>query len=503
MSLVYGDIDEYESFIQSVKLPLDWNQKRKVLTRLSSVKDSHKKGSLTESLSREFKKVKAELPFYDILASQFNSKDYRLLENRDEMILKNFTTRMLSGDLDHWHGAHIGADYFSLDPDQKCWHALLFGYSYRTQWANIAIQIWPTYKGVREEHVREWSNLGNYNIIPVGKDCRWNKFKFPEFFKGVQDFAGNDTLYEKLYKAAHVSNDPNENFVSLQNAISSIPRFGRMTTFLAMQHLYEFFDWPISGHEMMLGNSNTWSCRIGTYMLMSDMTKMSEQEIMELGKVTPKGEGLQLLEQFTDRTIKMMDNNLPFKPDVFNLESEKCETYDKYFLKSREFNFWTSIELSELVEEVITDWEEKYQPTDAFPIIPDLTPLLITQFTKRPREMGGAWHDPNWHLTANQLGVMVNYHYYFDDEPNVYDHLPIAKLGEIKRPEIIKRWDSVSTYNRQEWETKYDPRLFLRWKKNFNKDSVVWKNLKQSEKDYILYEVPKLAKEGKIYHEYK
>lgn len=491
-----------ERVVSSCPPTKDWNQKK--LFKEALEKNLERKPDLTFSQLYKIgcSLIKNEFPFWKVDTSLIpNYKDYRLPQNRMDMAVKNAITRMLAGDLDHWHSAHVAADYLNLTDEQKAWHAMFFGYSYRTQWATIAIQLFPDPASVDIQKLHEWSNSGNWARIPVGRDCRYQPRHFPTMVEGLQKLIGNSTLYDTLKASATVSDNPNENFLSLAKIISNCPRFGRMTTFLAMQNLYEFFDWPIDGSEMMMENPNTWSSRTGQIFLI-DQDNLDEEEIIEKGKPAPSGDELKFLKESVAHSLNEINKHLPFMMDVFNFESEQCETYDKYMLKSREFNFWTSVELSELTSAVIDKWED-YIPTKDFPNVPDMRPLIIAQFVKRPYEMGGAWHDENWHKTAKHLGMCINYHYFLKEEPNLYDYLPIKKLGELRVQKIIDRWNTLFTKEEQEnFRKKYDPRKYIRWKKSFNASGKYSKLLVDREVEFI-ESLDELEKNGELYHKRK
>lgn len=496
----------------------DWNQRRLIEKRtkdiivdLSLRQQDIVNHNIVRTISKEF-------PLRNInMAEVPNYRDYRLPKNRMDLAIRNHMVRMLGGDLDHWHSAYVAADYLNLTEEEKAWYAMYFGFSYRTQWATIAIQIfgagkvdpdlvdWWTGWSPDESGELQHNGVDNYALIPVGKDCRYNKNNWHKCYRGLHEYAEGDLL-GKLKAAATSSDDPNENFRNLAWEIQQLPRFGRMTTFLAMQQLYQFFDWPINGYEMMLGDSNTWSSRIGLYWLIGDEF-IPEQEVIDIGTPSPSPEELEHLNKKTEDILAEMNEEMPFLTDVFNLESEECECFDKMFLKSRETNYWAMLEMNELVEYAVEDWtkynEWVLENKDTIPStlhsLVDLKPLVLAQFTKRPLEILGSWPDNRWYLTAMHLGIPTQLHYSFADEPNLYEHVEIGNPGEIMCEGIVNMWNSWFTeVEKSTYRDKYDPRLFLKWKKNIDKDSKYYKALIQEEKDFI-ETLPELEKQDKLY----
>lgn len=466
--------------------------------------------------SKIIKILNNEFPFQDYnLNGKDGYTDYRLVENRRKLVSRNMFARLLAGDLDHWHSAHVAAKYLNLTDEQKAWYSLFFGYSYRTQWATIAIQIWPDPLNVSIDDLHKWANnyidengnevIGNWSRIPVGRDCRYQLRHFPKMLESVQNILkenGYTSLYEYLKQAASQSNDPNENFINLANVIWEFSRFGRMTTFLAMQQLYEFFDWNISGYEMFLGEQNTWSSRTGLIYVDSrcSYTYKNCRDIDALGKPAPNEEFLSYLNQANDKWLKILDEELPIHPDVFNFESEQCESWDKNMMahKTREYNFWTSQELSELTGSILENWKN-YKGTKEFPTIPDLKPLLIAQFTKRPFGMGACYCEDLWFKTTSHVGVPMNLSIFFKDEIDLYKELPIHHYKEFENKEIVNTYYSITTpEERHQYEVEFDPRLYLRWKKNINFNSDIIKGLNDDEVEFI-----KNLDSMNLYHERK
>lgn len=521
-----------------IKLDLvtDWNQKRQIKKLTQKVKNGE------WSLKKFFEFVKNEYPFlYLNLENTQNYTDYRLQKNQKDLILKQILVRSLCGDTDHYHTCHSGAKYLNLDNEAKALYALYFGFSYRSQWASLAIQIFPKEaKNIDLKAVAQWTGwvwdeknqtrlkdsngnfvsngIKNYEIIPVGKDCRWNKFKFYEFMESVKKYVGNESLYEKLRKVATKTNDRLQNYRNLDKELKdNIWGMGRLTTFLAIQQLYEFFDWEVDSYDWGVENIATWSCRTGCLASIIGLENKDEDEIIRLGKLSIKDLSNELqtntLKMFNDFTIEILNfcnENLPFLTNVFEFESVICEITDKYLLKCREFSGWTSQELTLLTAETIAKWEN-YKGTELLPHIPDLKVLLVQHISKRPRWLVRSWLDKNWMKLLGHLGTSTLLDELLENEVDLRS-LPVKYYGENKLPltdemvtsgvknieDILKDFqmndDEVSQI-----EKDYDPRLFIRWKRDIDLENRYTKNLKQSEKDFIA-NLDDLESKGLLYH---
>ncbi|BCG50136.1 hypothetical protein [Ralstonia phage RP13] len=498
----------------------DWNQRR-ILKRFlieNLVRSKLRTGEafVHDSVVQKF--VREQLPFAHIDTSEIpNYRDYRLKENIDELVKRNILVRSLCGDTDHYHDCHVGAKWLGLDNEQKAWYALNFGFTYRAQWASLALQMFPYPHTEKIEDISEWcgweykdgvfekrpdGDQSNYGLIVVGKDTKWNKFKYPQFFKSVQDFSEGGHLYEKLKAIATQSDDPNVNYCKLDDCLrDNFAGIGRFTSFLCMQQLYEFFDWPINGKMMGLDEEGTWSCRTGQIAVMSDLTQRTEEDIIREGQKAPSPELIKAMEDHTEQTLADANAELPFLTNVFEYESVTCEITDKYLLKTREFSFWTSAEKSDMIVGIYENWTKNWKPIGPYTKMPDLSILIKTQVSKRPAWMPYSWLDHDWMKTLNHLGICTFYDSMLTDDVDIAATLPVKDPVDVQNKEFVDLVHSVLTPEQiREAREEYDPRLFIRWKKDIDLNGRLISKLHLRELEFITDKLPQLEAEGKLYH---
>lgn len=463
----------------------DWNQIRQITNKIKLFVFMN--NPTEEYIEKEFNRILRDYPFYKFDSSKVeNYVDYRLKENLHDLVYTNILSRSLCGDTDHYHDCWVGAEYLNLDNEQKAWYALLFGYTYRAQFASLAVQLWPYphkenihdiahwCSQIYDEETDKFSKMepgtgpDNYNLIIVGKDCKYSKNTFPKFFKSVIDYSEGGNLYEKLKKAATVSEDPNVNYKSLSMEVrNNFQGIGRFMAFLVLQQLYEFFDWPINGNLCDLNEEGTWSCRTGQIAVLHGLDSITEEEIIQKGKNKPDEEFSKLMEEETKDVLEYCNSKLPFLTNVFEYESVICEITDKYALKGREFSGWTSTEKSELVFESYNLWKNHFKPTKAYPTCPDLKVLFIPQIAKRPGFIPFGWLDPNWMKTLNHTGMSTLSQYLLKDQPDVYSILSLGNPYDIQNEESKSLVESLFTKKEiDSIKVKYDPRRYIRWKKH-------------------------------------
>lgn len=510
---------------------LDWNQRRKLRSKIVFMvgsnflrtgnykledRSSGDKSSWLYSSEDIDRFISHNLPFASVDTSKIpNYTDYRLKSNLHDLVNRNLLVRALAGDTDHYHDCNVGAQYLNLDDEQKVWYALNFGFTYRAQWASLALQLFKYPHTEKIEDIAEWcgkkynpstgkfdkSGTGNMNLIVVGKDCKYSKSKYPEFFLSVQKFSEGGNLYNKLKAAATKYDDPNKNYKLLDWTIrQNFAGLGRFMSFLVMQQLYSFFNWPINGYLCGLEEEGTWSCRIGQVAVMVGLDHDTEANIIQGAGKYPSKELVVKMEEHTKTLLSELNTNLPFDTDVFEYESVQCEILDKYLLKSREFSFWTSTEKSELISHVYRNWTKNYKPTAAYPTCPDLKVLFLSQISKRPGFICSGWLDDKWMNTLNHLGIPSFHNYMLTDEVDIVSSIGVGSPEKIVNKEMSELVNSLfSSEEICNIKTKYDPRLYLRWKKNIDKTSKYYQILNNDEKQFI-ESLDTLEASGLLYH---
>lgn len=499
----------------------DWNQN--LMLEIQAKKLYLNKVTSKKFSEDYFKKIldkliKTEFPFWDIDTSQIpNYKDYRLPENRMDYLKRITLHRLVTGDMDHWHTLAIGGDYFKWDKEQWAFAAMMFGYSYRSQWSIIANQIFPDWKNLSYDDLHKWNSLtdtktNTFNVhrIPKGRDTRYKPGKLPEAITGVQKFAkecGDGSLFEALRIESTRYEDPNKNFVNITNKVQEISTYGRMAAQLVVDVLDYIFRFPVSGHEMMIGNPNTWSCRIGQNYLLNKIDEL-QKDLMNKGKYKPNKDELEELITDTEYCCNEIRKDMPMHMGIQVYEGNMCEHLHKEMTEGdfsisnvrgqSEYAGWTTQELNHTVLNNLKIWES-YETTNKFPVKPDLTPLVLGQFTKH-EHLGGCDNHKYWHKVFSHTGISLNLHYTFKDVPDAYklfDNLPKPK--DLPLDELIEYWNLIK--NREKLVEKYEPMKYLEWKPIDYVNKNYLDSVHDQIKDKILLYCDKSKKLGKSWNQ--
>lgn len=377
--------------------------------------------------------------------------DWRLPENRIEAFKRVYDTRIREGELDHWLAGKIIVDVMNLSNEQKAWYSMIFGFSYRNHWAMIVLQKFPEIWNTPKKEIADWYNGedGVWSRVCFAKDTKWNVRKFPDFIESLQKFAGN-SLYQTILNLSS-SLDKNKNFDSLNDSFQKeLYGIGRMTSWLALQTLYEFFDLNIDKWDFQLKNPATWS-QYGALCYLADVSEWLENKKQTIQQI-------EYIERFADDLMVKLNLELPYHVDIFNVESCLCE-FRKAWAKEKpkEFTFWTAAEL-------IVEFDKLYDLWKDFDPSIDWTPYVLGLLTKGDHISFG--YDPIYFQIPRKTGLNFNTHYYYSDEPNAYDILRIPSKEDLSHQgNLIKSmYNNIDSSLRNRIREEYHPSKHTRWK---------------------------------------
>jgi hypothetical protein len=168
-------------------------------------------------------------------------KDWRLPEHREELFLRYFAWRVSHEDLDQRHWMKTLCKNY--DTEQRLWFAMVFGMTYRSCQSWAYTQTFPYIHDISLEAIEDW-HRGNWRRTTYGSDARYNKGHFVAQCTSIQTWLAGKTLTEKISDIIQ-SSDSKKNFYALFKEIKSLYKYGRMTTWLAMQAIYDLTDLPI------------------------------------------------------------------------------------------------------------------------------------------------------------------------------------------------------------------------------------------------------------------
>lgn len=344
--------------------------------------------------------------------------DWRLPENRIEAFTRVYNSRILAGDLDHWHVGRVITDYRKYNREQIAWYCLIFGFSYRNHFPMIVMQLFPEIWKTDIDELIEWSN-NNWSRYNFAKDTKWNVRKFPLFIKSVQEWLNGETLSGKIddILARTVDDNSDSNFDALNSELTSnLYGIGRMTSWLALQTMYELMGLNIDKWDLQLNQSGCWSQHMAMCYLFDHENDVT----------------LRQLEADTDFLMTYMNARLPYHVDIFNVESVLCE-YRKTMIgnkngKIKEFTYWTSNELIYDFDKLHESWADYEQEIDWVPY------SIAFQMKNLPLGYG---YDPVYFQVNSKTGLNLNTHFYYSDEPNAYEVLDIPLPNQCHIPDKL------------------------------------------------------------------
>lgn len=380
--------------------------------------------------------------------------DWRLPKNRKEAFRRVATTRMLEGDLDHWHASNVIASEMGLNNDQKMMYSLLFGQSYRNHWAMIVIQQFPDILTTDIKHIQKWHDENWYRAY-YAKDAKWGLRKFTDFVLSIQKFCNGDSLYEKIADYSSVGNTK-DNFYSLNNVIRGLYSMGRMTGWLAQQTIYEMFKFDIDYWDLQLYD-DTWS-QYDSLCYLYDQEELSTKRLAK----KPSKECIQIMENNFHDLMEYCNDSI-IHLDVYNIESCLCEfrkTCGASGRKPKEFTFWTT---NELVHEYV---KLKHKWSDV-----DWTPY-VTAFMTKGKNVRDFSLNYEYFRVMVDYGLNLNTHFYYKDEPNAHELLNLTRKQTPSMLELLDDWEKTSL-EKETLQKQYNPLKYLEFK---NKNHFSWKD---------------------------
>lgn len=180
--------------------------------------------------------------------------DWKSLKNRNELFFRYFKWRMTVHDLDHSHYCRCMAD--GMSDEQRVWFAFLFGMTYRTPQAYAYWWTFPVFEDIDMDELKEWHG-NNWKRTSYGTDARYNKGHFHAQVASLKKWVGDQSLLAKV-RSLVFSDDSSANFKSLFNAIrDGIYKYGRMTSWITCQCLYDVMDLNIDFDNVLIESPNS------------------------------------------------------------------------------------------------------------------------------------------------------------------------------------------------------------------------------------------------------
>ncbi len=195
--------------------------------------------------------------------------DWRAPERRMEGFLLWLDWRMTYNDLDHYMCANTYRDSAGgksptgapMTEEQTLWYCLIYGMTYQTEMAWVIYWHFPDFWKINIDELQKW-NLDNLVKQLYAKDTKYNKGRITEQVKSMQELIGPYGSI-KSWVEKQLTNDENTSFVNMFNEVSRLHKFGRMTSWLFTQALFETANLPVRPDTMLCTDPTCWSVRSG------------------------------------------------------------------------------------------------------------------------------------------------------------------------------------------------------------------------------------------------
>jgi len=367
--------------------------------------------------------------------------DWREPEHRMEGFLRWLKWRMDWCDLDHYlcnntyRDTSLSSTKKPMTTEQKYWFALIFGMTYQSEMSWVIYNEFPDFWDIDLEKLQEW-NVANMGRQKYARDCKYNKGRITQQVTSLREETREAGSLEKFFTDLLVDDE----YASFSNVYSTVKdrfhKFGRMTSWLACQVLFETVGLPIKPRTMLASDPTSWSVRSGL-MYAYGRDNMIEAKDKSVKMSESDREWIDYKEQeLFDLSLNYLG---PKHEDIFShylLESHLCQ-YKKLMLGG-DYAGHSSGDHVSRANWLAERWEEIN--FDAFfkEAIQGHNPLVRGQRESKALR----------NLCAD-TGQMINMHQDFPDMPDIYKEMDIdpqwLKEDEKKNERIIlKRIESYA-----------------------------------------------------------
>lgn len=195
--------------------------------------------------------------------------DWRLPENRKRGFLLWLDWRLTYNDLDHYMVANTYRDSSGaksptgkpMTDEQTLWYCLLYGCTYQTEMAWVLYYNFPNFWDINLDDLAKW-NVANLEKQRYAKDTKYNKGRIVEQVKSMRELIEPHGSIRKWVENQLVD-DEDQSFVNVYNETLRLHKFGRMTSWLFTQALFETANVPIRPSTMLCTDPSSWSVRSG------------------------------------------------------------------------------------------------------------------------------------------------------------------------------------------------------------------------------------------------
>ena len=281
--------------------------------------------------------------------------DFRVPELRLEGFIQYYGARRASHDLDHTHYYTTIAREKNLEFDEAIWLSLLFGQTYKVAMANAYYHTFPDFHSPSVDDVVKW-NSDNWKRTRYGTDARYNKGHFAEQFESVKKWLRGSTFKARIEPLVS-SSDEMKNFRNLFEEVVTFRRFGRMSSWLACQAMWDILRLPINARTVLIEDSSNWSCYNGVMFIVSQEDKIAGEYNEAVPGYRPTDADRALANAHLERIWRALEERYPeWVIDGFRLETALCQ-YKKLYT-GWEYIGHASGDANQSLAQLKPDWPE-------------------------------------------------------------------------------------------------------------------------------------------------
>lgn len=345
--------------------------------------------------------------------------DWRDPSRRMEGFLRWLKWRMRHSDLDHYACNNAYRDATGamsptgkpMTAEQRHWFSLIFGMTYQSEMAWVIYSQFPNFWDIDFKELEKW-NLDNMARQKYARDTKYNKGRIVEQVKSLRQTIEPKGSIVKFF-ADLVDENQHASYERVFNACNTFHKYGRMTSWITCQVLFETADLPIKPDTVLATDPSSWSVRSGLMYLynrddkieaVDAEVKMTEEDLRWIEKTEKELYDLSL--DFIDEGDRAIFSN-------YLLESHLCQ-YKKLMLGGDYAGHSSGDHVSR------ASWLAERWPEinfDAF--FKNATqkhcPLVRSKRESKPLR-----------LLCSKTGQLINMHNDFDDLPNIYDEIGLT-----------------------------------------------------------------------------
>ncbi len=348
--------------------------------------------------------------------------------------------RMDWNDLDHYMPNNTYRDTEKsvtgkpMDREQTLWFCLIFGTTYQSEMSWVIYNQFPNFWDIDLEKMQQW-NSANMSRQKYARDCKYNKGRITDQVASMREVIGPYLSIENFFDSV-LGKDEDRNFKEVYTVVKeNFYKFGRMTTWLLCQTLYETAGLPVKPSTMLASDPSSWSVRSGLMYVYGrdDMIEAKDKNVRmskaDLAWVDYKEHEL------LAKSLEFLGSDYNGMLTYYTLESHLCQ-YKKLMLGGDYAGHSSGDHVSR------ASWLAERWPEVPFNVFFEETTKKHHPLVRNKRE-NKALRD----LCA-MTGQMINMHEDFSDMPDVYKEIGIDRSwlndDDKKSDALIKK--RISSY---------------------------------------------------------